>query len=325
MEPDAYLAAVCARAGYPVSVDGGKFDLRLLRDLLDGFGADAADLPGNHARVRVGSKRLDDARPLFRRKSFSFFRIFRRKPYIRLFGDLTDRSRAHVADFSGDPACVRVGFQRLDDARPRLGRKPFPFPYRRPPQAGCQLFWLSRSRSTDRCRRFPGRRRSRSDLFFSASAIFSRASGESFVRPLWLGLIPSWRAMTPTVARLTPPTCLATAAQFGLLCSALRICVRFAWGIMARLERRATAITRPAGWAPCSEVIFLAIDEHDDIGVPLRSSHRPSAPFNRAPRLIRAQASNFVQSPVERRSRGPQVVSRLQIQPEFGAGSEDFG
>ncbi|MFZ0207717.1 MAG: hypothetical protein WAL59_16720 [Roseiarcus sp.] len=111
-------------------VDGGKFDLRLLRDLLDGFGADAADLPGDHARVRVGSKRLDNANPLFRRKSFSFFRIFRCKPYIRLFGDLTDRSRTHVAYFSGDPACVRVGLQRLDDARPRLGRKSFPFPYR---------------------------------------------------------------------------------------------------------------------------------------------------------------------------------------------------
>ena len=39
----------------PVSVDGGKFDLRLLRDFLDGFGADVADLPRNHARVRVAA------------------------------------------------------------------------------------------------------------------------------------------------------------------------------------------------------------------------------------------------------------------------------
>src|ERR1700722_4126630 len=57
-------------------------------------------------------------------------------------------------------------------------------------------------------------------FILSASAIFSRPSAEIFVGPLWLGLIPSWRAMAPAVARLTPPTCLAPAAQFGLLCSA---------------------------------------------------------------------------------------------------------
>ncbi len=58
-----------------MSVDGGKFDLRLLRDLLDGSGTDAPDLPGNHARGWVGLKRLDDESPLPRRKSFSFSRF----------------------------------------------------------------------------------------------------------------------------------------------------------------------------------------------------------------------------------------------------------
>jgi hypothetical protein len=44
------------------SIDSGKLDLCLFRDLLDGFGTDVPDLSGHHACVRIGLKLLDDLR-----------------------------------------------------------------------------------------------------------------------------------------------------------------------------------------------------------------------------------------------------------------------
>ena len=171
-----------------MSIDRGNFDLRLFRDLLDSSGANAPDLPGNHARVRVGFKSLDGLRAPLRRKSFCFSYHHRRKPYVRLFSYRAHGSRMYSADFSGDGGCVRI------------------------------------------------------DL--SAAAIFARACGETVFRTLKPN--PSLRAMEHTVSDLTPPTCLATADPFGLLCSASMICARFDSGIIARLKRRADPNTRLA-------------------------------------------------------------------------------
>ena len=91
------------------------------------------------------------------------------------------------------------------------------------------------------------------------------------------------------------------------------------WPFAARQYRRSLS--------PISRTIppRERLDEHDDVGVPFDRATACQRRSTELRRLICAQVSNFVQSPVERRSRGPQVVSRLQIQPEFGAGSEDFG
>ena len=205
----------------PVSVDGGNFDLRLLRDLLDGFGADAADLPGDHARVRIGSKRRDDASPLFRRKSFSFFRFSPQAGYSPLWRSYRPFSRSRRR-LLWRPCLRSDWLASASTMRARVsGESRFLFSILT--AASRMSAFLAIALTVDGA--MPPISLATALAFgfiLSASAIFSRASGE-VLSGCSAGADSKLAAMTPTVDRLTPPTCLATAAQFGSLCSALRI------------------------------------------------------------------------------------------------------
>ena len=204
---------------------------------------------------------------------------------------------------------------------------------------------------------FPGDVRCAFGFILSASAIFSRASAESFVGPLWLGLLERGRraklrrwpdgrenggedrrqsrriAIFP--ARFDPrrregarrragrPAQTGPARGFWLEGDRLSIIADLRdpeTGCDQRARRRIDPEGEGVRLHRVARRIHSGIDgllKRAGLHAGPRAAWLASATAHQRRstelrRLIRAQASNFVQSPVERRRRGPQVVSRLQ-------------